>query len=82
MARIINIALAPMSPYFRRVVHLFIASNPDLQDIVTESIGEGEHRQIVLKLKEGGLEEGEELSPVIAGEEKGTEDGGFENLDV
>ncbi len=75
-----RVALPPMSPYFRRVVHLYIANDPDLQDITTESVGEGDYRQIVLKLKEGGLDEGEELQPVIAEGEEPV--GGFENLDV
>ena len=69
-----HIALAPMSPYFRRIVHLHVASSPQLQDLMTESVGEGEYRQIVLKLK--GDKGGEELSPVMA------EDSGLENLDI
>lgn len=76
-----RVALAPMSPYFRRIVHLHIASSPDFQDLTTESIGEGDYRQVVLRLK--GKKQpavGEELSPVMA-EEGGTEEG-FENLDV
>ena len=79
-----NVALPPMSPYFRRVVHLYIAGNEQMQDLVTESIGEGDYRQIVLKLKEGGINDGEELQPVIAGDEEktGEDTGGFENLDV
>ena len=69
-----RIALAPMSPYFRRIVHLYVASSPQLQDLTTESVGEGEYRQIVMRMKE---EKGsEELSPVMA------EDTGLENLDV
>ena len=78
-----NVALPPMSPYFRRVVHLYIAGNENMQDLTTESIGEGDYRQIVLKLKEGEISDGEELQPVIAGDEKEekTEEG-FENLDV
>lgn len=79
-----RIALPPMNPYFRRVVHLYIANNPDLQDLTTESVGEGDYRQIVLKLKEGGMEEGEELQPVISGDSKKEEETqeSFENLDV
>ncbi len=69
-----RIALAPMSPYFRRIVHLYVASSPSLQDLTTESVGEGEYRQIVMKLKDE--KGGEELSPVMA------EDTGLENLDV
>lgn len=75
-----RVALPPMSPYFRRVVHVYIANHQDFQDITTESVGEGDYRQIVLRLKEGGMDEGEELQPVIAkDEEKVT---GFDNLDI
>lgn len=80
-----RVALPPMSPFFRRVVHLYIAGNKDLQDIATASIGEGNYRQIVLKLKEGSLDEGEELVPSISQEEKevmAEAESGFENLDV
>jgi spoIIIJ-associated protein len=74
-----RIALSPMSPYFRRIVHLHVANHPDLQDLTTESVGEGDYRQIVLRMKEevqGGRKSGEELSPVIPA------DDGLENLDV
>src|SRR3989344_1354805 len=76
-----RVALPPMSPYFRRVVHLHIANHPDYQDIATESVGEGDYRQIVLKLKEGSMDEGEELQPIIA-ESKEERVEGFENLDI
>lgn len=42
--------LPPMSPYFRRVVHMALAK-PDYEDIVTESIGEGDHRAVTIKVK-------------------------------
>lgn len=42
--------LPPMSPYFRRVIHLALA-NPEFSDIVTESIGEGDHRSVTIKVK-------------------------------
>ncbi len=72
-----RIALSPMSPYFRRIVHLHVASVPALQDLTTESVGEGEYRQIVLKLKdESGVKSGEELSPVIPADDD------LGNLDV
>lgn len=74
-----RIALSPMSPYFRRIVHLHIANTPDLQDLTTESVGEGDYRQIVLRLKDekkGGIKGGEELAPVIPA------DDGLENLDI
>lgn len=80
-----RVALPPMSPFFRRVVHLYIANNKDMQDITSESIGEGSYRQIVLRLKEGSLDDGEELVPTISKEESDvvTEaESGFENLDV
>jgi len=72
-----RIALAPMSPYFRRVVHLYVANSPQLQDLTTESVGEGEYRQIVLRLKGEKVQSGEELSPVIA-----EADEGLENLNI
>lgn len=71
-----RIVLAPMSPYFRRIVHLHVANTPALQDLTTFSHGEGEYRQVVLKLKEEKMKVGEELSPVLA------KDDGLENLDV
>jgi spoIIIJ-associated protein len=43
-------ALPPMSPYFRRIVHLFVRDG-DYNDVETESIGEGNYRQVVIKLK-------------------------------
>ena len=36
--------LAPMNPYFRRVVHLWIASN--FPELASESMGEGEERAV------------------------------------
>lgn len=76
-----RVALAPMSPYFRRVVHLHIANTPELQDLTTESTGEGDYRQIVLRLKDedsvqAAASTGEELSPVIEEEDS------LENLDI
>lgn len=76
-----RVALAPMSPYFRRIVHMHVASSPALQDLVSESIGEGDYRQVVLKLKQkDGPAEGEELQPVMA--DAAPPKGGFDNLDV
>ncbi len=71
-----RLALPPMSPYFRRIVHMHVANTPVLQDLTTESVGEGEYRQIVLRLKDEKEGDGGELSPVMA------EDAGLENLDV
>lgn len=45
-----SVMLLPMSAYFRRIVHLHLAGK-DFEDIETESIGEGDHRQVVIKLK-------------------------------
>lgn len=42
--------LPAMSPYFRRVIHMALAK-PEFSDIVTESIGEGEHRAVTIKVK-------------------------------
>ena len=46
----IQSALPPMSPYFRRLVHLYIKDN-GFDDITTESMGEGNYRQVVIKPK-------------------------------
>lgn len=73
-----RVALAPMSPYFRRIVHMHVTNTPALQDLTTESVGEGEYRQVVLRRKdENVVKSGEELSPVIESKEDG-----LENLDV
>lgn len=73
-----RLALVPMSPYFRRLVHLYVAGTPSLQDLTTESIGEGEYRQVVLRLKNQRTtpKDGEELAPILA------KDDGLENLDI
>ena len=71
-----RIALQPMSPYFRRVVHTHVAQTAALQDLTTESVGEGEYRQVVMRLKESESSSSEELSPVMA------QDDGLENLDI
>lgn len=42
--------LPPMSPYFRRVIHLFLNSD-EFKDITTESIGESDHRQVTIIYK-------------------------------
>lgn len=75
-----RVTLSPMSPYFRRVVHMHVANTPALQDLTTESVGEGDYRQIVIRLKSGAKPEtssSEELVPVM---EQGSD--GLENLDV
>ncbi len=78
-----RVALSPMSPYFRRIVHLHISETPSFSDLTTESVGEGDYRQIVLRLKEekkgttSEIQSGEELSPVIA-----EANDGLENLDI
>jgi len=41
--------LPPMSPYFRRVVHMFLKEN--YPDLVTTSTGEGDQRRVVIKSK-------------------------------
>ncbi|MCK5016210.1 MAG: KH domain-containing protein [Candidatus Peribacteraceae bacterium] len=78
-----RVALAPMSPYFRRIVHLHIAGNEEFSDLETESSGEGDYRQIILKLKDekgksissAKKSDDEELSPVMEEDDLG-------NLDV
>ncbi len=72
-----RVTLSPMSPYFRRIVHVHVANTPGLQDIATESVGEGDYRQVVIRLKEEDkMASGQELSPVIDSSD------GLENLDV
>lgn len=77
-----RVALSPMSPYFRRIVHVHIANTPALQDLTTESVGEGDYRQIVLRLKvehqraAQSTANSEELTPIIAPND------GLENLDI
>jgi len=74
-----RIALQPMSPYFRRIVHMHIAATPALADLATESVGEGDYRQVVIQLKNARPTDeapSEELSPILAA------DDGLENLDV
>lgn len=73
-----RVTLPPMSPYFRRIVHLHIAGTPTLSDLTTESVGEGDYRQIVIRTKSGVPNGGssEELSPVMS------KDTGLENLDI
>jgi len=41
-------SLPPMSPYFRRLIHMHLATD-DFKDITTESIGEGEMRHLTIK---------------------------------
>lgn len=74
-----RVALAPMSPYFRRVVHLHFANTPALADLTTESSGEGDYRQIVIRLKDPKGTDSGELSPVI---EESNSDDGLDNLDI
>lgn len=45
-----QVALPPMSPYFRRIVHMQL-SKGDFTNITTESVGEGDYRQVVIKYK-------------------------------
>lgn len=40
-----NVTLPPMSPYFRRQVHLYIAEMGD-EHVTSESVGEGSERRI------------------------------------
>ncbi len=43
-------ALAPMSPFFRKIVHMYIKSE-QFSDVETESVGIGTRRKVVLKLR-------------------------------
>ncbi len=40
-----TVALEPMSPYERRIIHLALRDHPD---VVTESVGEGDHRKVTI----------------------------------
>jgi spoIIIJ-associated protein len=40
-----TVTLEPMSPYERRIVHLELRGNPDVE---TESVGEGDHRKVTI----------------------------------
>lgn len=44
----VSIALRPMLPYERKVVHSFLAENPSIS---TESIGKGEERKVMISPK-------------------------------
>ena len=44
----VQVVLPPMSPYFRRLVHLFVRDG-DYTDLATESMGQGNYRQVVIK---------------------------------
>ncbi len=44
----ISVALRPMLPYERKIVHSFLAKNPDIS---TESIGKGEERKVMISPK-------------------------------
>jgi len=46
-------SLPPMSPYFRRLVHMHL-SGTDFSDIMTESVGDGDMRHLTIKLKTSG----------------------------
>jgi spoIIIJ-associated protein len=45
-------ALPPMSPYFRRLVHMHLAGEK-FGDVTTESVGEGEGRHLTIKPRLG-----------------------------
>lgn len=40
-----TVALEPMPPYERRIVHLELRNNPD---VTTQSVGEGDHRKVTI----------------------------------
>lgn len=41
------VSLPPMSPYFRRVVHLYL-TKPEFADVTTSSDGQGEMRRVLI----------------------------------
>ena len=43
-----SIALPPLTPSERRIIHMFISDNPD---VVSESIGEGRDRRLTIRPK-------------------------------
>lgn len=43
-------SLPPMSPYFRRIVHMHVLKHADGK-LTTESMGQGNYRQVVIKRK-------------------------------
>ena len=47
-ARKMSFTLEPMLAYERRIIHLVLTDHPD---VITESIGEGETRRAVIRLK-------------------------------
>lgn len=42
--------LPPMSSYFRRVIHLHLTKD-EFSDVTTESIGDGDHRQVTITME-------------------------------
>lgn len=46
-----NQTLPPMSPYFRRLVHVHF-TQPQFSDLETVSVGQGEFRQLTIRSKE------------------------------
>lgn len=47
-------ALPPMSPYFRRLVHMHL-THPSFKDVETQSVGEGDQRHLTIKPKLAGV---------------------------
>ena len=43
-----SVTLEPMTAYERKIIHTILQTN---EKVTTESIGEGEHRRIVISLK-------------------------------
>ena len=46
-----NQSLPPMSPYFRRLIHVHF-TQPQFSDLETVSVGEGEFRQLTIRSKQ------------------------------
>jgi spoIIIJ-associated protein len=46
-----NQSLPPMSPYFRRLIHVHF-TQPQFSDLETVSVGQGEFRQLTIRSKE------------------------------
>ena len=50
----ISVTLRPMLPYERKVIHSFLAAN---ESVVTESVGMGEERKVVVRPQPAGTKE-------------------------
>jgi len=75
-------SLPPMAPYFRRLIHLHIASK--FNDVITESVGQGDFRYLTIKLKDGESGGQSDLfsGTNLAGDDDDISDFSAENTDL